>query len=332
MVHRLCVTSQWMRRVKIVRFGLIRSNCPGLANTSSQASSIFCACTGGGSTCGHSHSYTRGRSISVGRSCTIANTTVGRWPQFGRAVITRMNHTAASKDTSSTSVSATKPNLQDFMRVGNGSTEMLTDRFGRHHTYLRISLTERCSLRCQYCMPADGVTLRPKDEILSPEEVIRLARFFVDAGITKIRLTGGEPLVHPEIESICKEIGRLPGLKDLAITTNGLTLQRKLPALQAAGVTVFNISLDTLVPAKFEFITRRKGCQRVLAAIDAALEAGYSPVKVNVCVMNGFNEDELVDFVALTEHKEIDVRFIEWMPFGGNAWYAESMSCLALSS
>lgn len=107
-------------------------------------------------------------------------------------------------------------------------------------------------------------------------------------------------------------------------------LQRKLPALQAAGVTLLNVSLDTLVPAKFEFITRRKGCERVLGAIDAAVDAGYSPVKVNVCVMNGFNEDELVDFVALTEHKDIDVRFIEWMPFGGNAWSASTHTTAAL--
>ena len=138
---------------------------------------------------------------------------------------------------------------------------------------------------------------------LATDEIIRLARFFVGAGIRKIRLTGGEPLVNPDIEHICEEIGKIPDLEALAITTNGLVLERKLPALKAAGLNQINISLDTLIPGKFEFITRRKGFDRVIGAIDAAIAEGYRhstphSVKVNVCVMNGFNDDELVNFGA----------------------------------
>ena len=181
--------------------------------------------------------------------------------------------------------------------------DILTDTLGREHTYLRISLTEKCSLRCTYCMPAEGVPLQPKDKILSTDEVVRLAEMFVAAGIKKIRLTGGEPLVHPDIVEICQRIGALPGLNDLGITTNGLVLEKKLPELQAAGVNQLNVGLDTLVPEKFEFITRRKGFSRVVGAIEAAVRAGYhhagtETIKVNVCVMNGFNEDELSDFVS----------------------------------
>jgi uncharacterized radical SAM superfamily Fe-S cluster-containing enzyme len=193
--------------------------------------------------------------------------------------------------------------LADFLPPEAIGSEVLTDKLGREHRYLRISLTERCSLRCTYCMPAEGVPLQPKDSILSTDEVVRLAEMFVAAGITKIRLTGGEPLVHPDIVEICQRIGALPGLKDLGITTNGLVLEKKLADLQAAGVNQLNVSLDTLVPEKFEFITRRKGFSRVVGAIEAAIKAGYhhageQTIKVNVCVMNGFNEDELSDFVG----------------------------------
>ena len=193
--------------------------------------------------------------------------------------------------------------LGDFVPPSTIGPDVLTDTLGREHTYLRISLTEKCSLRCTYCMPAEGVPLQPKDNILSTDEVVRLAEMFVAAGITKIRLTGGEPLVHPDIVEICQRIGALPGLNDLGITTNGLVLEKKLPELQAAGVNQLNVSLDTLVPEKFEFITRRKGFSRVVGAIEAAVKAGYhhagrETIKVNVCVMNGFNEDELSDFVS----------------------------------
>jgi cyclic pyranopterin phosphate synthase len=194
----------------------------------------------------------------------------------------------------------------------------LEDTFGRHHNYLRISLTEKCNLRCLYCMPEEGIDLTAKDELLSADEVVRVARLFVANGVDKIRLTGGEPTVRPDLEDIIRRLRALPGLNDIAITTNGLTLHRNLESLQAAGLTHVNISLDTLVPPKFELLTRRRGHDRVLKSIDRAVELGYDPVKVNVVLMRGVNDDELLDFVEMTRTKPVNVRFIEFMPFDGN--------------
>ncbi|KAM5552569.1 GTP 3',8-cyclase, mitochondrial [Rosa sericea] len=202
---------------------------------------------------------------------------------------------------------------------------MLIDSFGRQHTYLRISLTERCNLRCQYCMPAEGVSLTPGPKILSQNELVRLANLFVSSGVDKIRLTGGEPTVRKDIEDICLHLSNLKGLKTLAITTNGITLARKLPKLKECGLSAVNISLDTLVPAKFEFLTRRKGHERVMDSINAAIDLGYNPVKVNCVVMRGFNDDEICNFVELTREKPINIRFIEFMPFDGNVWNVKKL-------
>lgn len=161
-------------------------------------------------------------------------------------------------------------------------SDMLVDSFGRLHTYLRISLTERCNLRCHYCMPAEGVELTPNPKLLSQNEIVRLANLFVSAGVDKIRLTGGEPTIRKDIEEICLQLSNLKGLKKLAITTNGLVLAKKLPRLKECGLNLVNISLDTLIPAKFEFMTRRKGHERVMESIDAAIDLGYNPVKVVV--------------------------------------------------
>ncbi|KAM7376610.1 hypothetical protein PAMP_006333 [Pampus punctatissimus] len=201
----------------------------------------------------------------------------------------------------------------------------LTDNFGRKHSYLRISLTEKCNLRCQYCMPEDGVKLTPRGQLLSTSEVLTLARLFVQEGVDKIRLTGGEPLIRPDVLDIIAELRKLEGLKTIAVTTNGINLARLLPKLKDAGLDLINISLDSLVPAKFEFIVRRKGFHRVMEGIDKAIEMGYNPVKVNCVVMRGLNEDELLDFVALTEKKPLEVRFIEYMPFDGNKWNFKKM-------
>ncbi|KAJ1148026.1 hypothetical protein NDU88_000867 [Pleurodeles waltl] len=201
----------------------------------------------------------------------------------------------------------------------------LTDSFGRRHNYLRISLTEKCNLRCQYCMPEEGVQLTPKSEILTTQEIITLARHFVKEGVDKIRLTGGEPLIRPDVVDIVAQLRKLEGLKTIAVTTNGINLARQLPRLKEAGLDVLNISLDTLVPAKFEFIVRRKGFHKVMEGIHKAIELGYNPVKVNCVVMRGLNEDELVDFVALTEKLPLEVRFIEYMPFDGNKWNFKKM-------
>lgn len=207
--------------------------------------------------------------------------------------------------------------------------DMLVDSFGRKHTYLRISVTERCNLRCHYCMPAEGVDLTSKTKLLTQEELIRLATIFVTAGVDKIRLTGGEPTVRSDIEELCRNLRALPGLKTLAMTTNGLVLARKLPQLSHAGLDSLNISLDTLVPAKFEFITRRKGHSKVLESIEAALDLGYNPVKVNCVIMRGFNDDEICDFVDMTRDKAINIRFIEFMPFDGNVWNSKKLVSFA---
>lgn len=204
-------------------------------------------------------------------------------------------------------------------------SNMLVDSFGRLHTYLRISLTERCNLRCQYCMPAEGVELTPTPMVMSQNEIVRLASLFVHSGVNKIRLTGGEPSIRKDIEEICSQLSNLKGLKTLAMTTNGLTLARKLPKLKESGLNLLNISLDTLVPAKFEFMTRRKGHERVMESIYTAVDLGYNPVKVNCVVMRGFNDDEICDFVELTKEKPINVRFIEFMPFDGNVWNVKKL-------
>ncbi|NWH70064.1 MOCS1 protein, partial [Piaya cayana] len=201
----------------------------------------------------------------------------------------------------------------------------LTDSFGRQHNYLRISLTEKCNLRCQYCMPEEGVQLTPKSELLTAQEIISLARLFVKEGVEKIRLTGGEPLIRPDIVDIVGQLYKLEGLKTIAITTNGINLTRLLPRLKEAGLNAINISLDTLVPAKFEFIVRRKGFHKVMEGIHKATELGYRPVKVNCVVMRGFNEDELLAFVDFTKDLPLDVRFIEYMPFDGNKWNFKKM-------
>lgn len=169
-------------------------------------------------------------------------------------------------------------------------------------------------------MPAGGVELKPKTHILTYEEIVRLSRLFASLGVTKIRLTGGEPLIRKEIEELVVQLSSIPGIRELAITTNGLLLSKKLAALKAGGVTLFNISLDTLQKDKFLKVTRRQGLDEVLRAIQDTLRAGYNPVKVNAVVMKGFNDDELVDFVAMTRHQPIEIRFIEYMPFGGNEW------------
>lgn len=216
-------------------------------------------------------------------------------------------------------------NFSEELPKKNSISDMLIDSFGRKHSYLRISLTERCNLRCQYCMPAEGVELTANPQLLTQSEIVRLASLFVSSGVDKIRLTGGEPTIRKDIEEICLQLSNLKGLKTLAMTTNGITLAKKLPVLKEYGLDLVNISLDTLVPAKFEFMTRRKGHERVMASIEAAIQLGYNPVKVNCVVMRGFNDDEICDFVELTREKPINVRFIEFMPFDGNVWNVKKL-------
>ncbi|KAF7303162.1 Elp3 domain-containing protein [Mycena kentingensis (nom. inval.)] len=218
----------------------------------------------------------------------------------------------------------------------------LIDTFRRRHDYLRISLTERCNLRCFYCMPSEGIELSPSENILSNAEVLRLATLFVKSGVTKIRLTGGEPTVRKGISEIIAGLNDLRafGLKSIGMTSNGVSLHRKLPEFVQHGLTHLNLrqdslsssanlyltgsSLDTLDEFRFELMTRRRGFHAVLKALDVALER-LPYVKLNVVVVKGLNDAEVLDFVALTRDHPIYVRFIEFMPFTGNKWDAAKM-------
>jgi cyclic pyranopterin phosphate synthase len=176
-------------------------------------------------------------------------------------------------------------------------------------------------------MPSEGVQLKPRAEILTYEEIIRLARLLVGSGVRKIRLTGGEPLVRKDVFDLIGGLDRLRdvGLEVLAMTTNGIPLAGRVADIKRLGIDHLNISLDTLNPERYQEITRRKGLERVLQAINEAVRAGYDPVKVNCVVMRGINDDELVDFVALTQELPVEVRFIEYMPFDENGWHSERL-------
>ena len=193
---------------------------------------------------------------------------------------------------------------------------MLLDRYGRHIEYLRISVTDRCNLRCVYCLPEAGVRWMPHEEILRFEEIAAVVRVGIGLGLTRVRLTGGEPLVRDGIVELVRMLASLPGLEDLTLTTNGVLLQRYARELAHAGLRRINISLDTLHPERFRAITRFGTLVDVQAGIDAALDAGLSPVKLNVVVMRGVNDDELIDMARLTFEWPLHVRFIELMPIG----------------
>ncbi|KAJ7786596.1 hypothetical protein B0H16DRAFT_1657840 [Mycena metata] len=201
-----------------------------------------------------------------------------------------------------------------------------SEQFAARHDYLRISLTERCNLRCFYCMPSEGIELSPSENILTNEEILRLAGLFVRSGVTKIRLTGGEPTVRKGISEIIAGINELRphGLKSIGMTSNGLSLHRRLPELIANGLTHLNLSLDTLDEFRFELMTRRRGLHAVLRTLDVAL-ASLPFVKLNVVVVKGLNDSEVLDFVEMTKDRPISVRFIEFMPFTGNKWDVKKM-------
>lgn len=190
------------------------------------------------------------------------------------------------------------------------------DAYNRPISYLRISVTDRCNLRCIYCMPPEGVAPRSHEEILSYEEIATIVRAAADLGITKIRLTGGEPLVRLGLADLVHIIARIPGVDDLAMTTNGILLSRHAAALAEAGLQRVNISLDTLRPERFRNITRRGRLEDVLAGMEAAQTAGLAPVKINTVVIRGMNDDEVVDLARKTAESAWNVRFIELMPLG----------------
>lgn len=192
----------------------------------------------------------------------------------------------------------------------------MIDGFGRKINYLRLSITDRCNLRCQYCMPEEGVEKLKHSDILSLEEIDEIISAFVDMGIDKIRLTGGEPLIRNGIVTLVEKIKNHPEIKDLALTTNGLLLKTMAEPLKAAGLDRVNISIDSLKPDKYFRMTRGGSLDDVLAGIEEAKKVGLTPIKLNVVIIGGFNDDEIVDFVKLTEDDDIDVRFIELMPIG----------------
>lgn len=210
-------------------------------------------------------------------------------------------------------------------------SSFLTDNYSREHNYLRISVTERCNLRCLYCMPEEGIQLSPPEHNLTTPEIVYLSELFVKQGVNKIRLTGGEPTVRKDIVSLMQQIGQLRslGLKELCITTNGISLHRKLDSMVESGLTGVNLSLDTLDPFQFTLMTRRNGYDAVMKSVNRILEmnklgAGIK-LKINCVVMKGLNEREVIPFVELGKEKDIEVRFIEYMPFDGNKWSENKM-------
>lgn len=192
----------------------------------------------------------------------------------------------------------------------------MEDLYKRSINYLRIAVTDRCNLRCRYCMPADGITLKSHDEILRLEEIVTLARVAADAGITRIRLTGGEPLVRKNIAVLVEKLAKIPAIKEVNMTTNAVFLHDMARPLKEAGLKRVNISLDTLKEERYRYITRRGSIESAWNGIRAALEADLHPVKINVVVTRGINDDEILDFARLAWENPLHIRFIELMPIG----------------
>ncbi len=192
----------------------------------------------------------------------------------------------------------------------------MIDGYGRKINYLRLSVTDRCNLRCRYCMPEEGIEKLNHNDILSLEEINEIVSSFVSLGIDKIRVTGGEPLVRSGIVSLIKMIRMHPEIKDLALSTNGLLLKEMARSLKEAGLDRVNVSMDSLNPEKYFRMTRGGSLETVLEGIEEAKRVGLTPLKINVVIIGGFNDDEIVDFVRMTENEAIDVRFIELMPIG----------------
>lgn len=200
----------------------------------------------------------------------------------------------------------------------------IEDSFGRRINYLRVSVTDRCNLRCIYCMPVEGVPLMPHEEILSYEEICTVVQVAARLGISKVRLTGGEPLVRVALPKLVQMISSLPGVEEVSLTTNGTLLRRYAAELKQAGLTRVNVSLDTLQKDKFRHITRSGELDDVLQGIEAARENGLEPVKINTVIMRGVNDDEVLDFARMTCNEGWHVRFIELMPFNNVAEFVPS--------
>ena len=193
----------------------------------------------------------------------------------------------------------------------------MRDSYGRDITYMRVSVTDLCNLRCRYCMPAEGVIKKSHDDIMSEEEIITVIESASELGIRKIRFTGGEPLVKKNIISICRRTHEIPGINEICITTNGILLPQFAQSLKDSGVERVNISLDTLRPEKYSYITRGGNIADVLRGIESAIQTGFR-VKINTVLIMGFNDDEISDMAGMTRDNDIDIRFIELMPMVEN--------------
>jgi len=199
---------------------------------------------------------------------------------------------------------------------------LLTDNFGRKHNYLRISLIEKCNLRCTYCMPAEGILLSPKSSLMTADEIFSIAKVFVNNGVDKIRLTGGEPLLRKDFPEIIAKLASLE--TEISITTNGILIDKHIAILKLYKVKKINLSLDTLIPSKFETITLHNQFEKVIDNLHLLLNNGFK-IKINVVLIKGFNDNEIIDFIKFTQHLPVSVRFIEFMPFAGNDWDKSKM-------
>lgn len=197
----------------------------------------------------------------------------------------------------------------------------MRDSFGRRIDYLRLSVTDRCNLRCVYCLPEAAPRFAPSAALLTDDEIVALAGAFAETGVSKIRITGGEPLVRPGLPALVRRLSAIPGIEDLSLSTNGVLLAGLARELKAAGLSRVNVSLDTLDPERFARIARYGHLKDVLAGIESALEAGLGPVKLNVVAAKGMNDDELGAFAALSEKRPVHVRFIELMPMGDTGFF-----------
>lgn len=212
----------------------------------------------------------------------------------------------------------------EFSSVVRSPHSALVDSFNRRHNNLRISVTDRCNLRCTYCMPED-VVFRDRAELLTFEEIARFVRVAAPLGIDKIRLTGGEPLMRKDLPNLVRLLVEVPGIRDIGITTNGMLLADQAEALFEAGLRRLNVSLDTLDPGRFRSLTRRDGVDKVLAGLAAAKRAGFVPIKVNAVAIRGFAEHDVVPLARYCRENGFEMRFIEYMPIGADAWEREKV-------
>ena len=200
----------------------------------------------------------------------------------------------------------------------------MIDGYGRQINYLRLSVTERCNLRCRYCMPEDGICKKDRLELMTEEEMIQAVEVAAALGVTKLRITGGEPLVKCNILSICQRAAAVEGINEVCITTNGTLLPKLAKPLKEAGVKRINLSLDTLNPHKYAYITRRGTLDEAMAGLQAALDVGFEKVKINAVLIGGFNDDEILPLAELTKQYPVDVRFIELMPIQDHDEFGEA--------